>query len=168
VYVDSAYDFGNEAMLSNLSKAWALPAQDKWLLAQSLVVLAVNGLALRVMSFKQWQAILSRLALLDGTCEAPVDLRLNSARKTATMVRMAATRGPYRWNCLHQSLTIWWLLRRQKLDSDIRFGARKADDTLEAHAWVEFDSVALNDGLAFNQSYAPFERLMTADGVTTR
>ena len=156
-------------MLRTLSKAWALPAQDKWLLAQSLVVLPVNGLALRLMSFKRWQAILSRFALLDGARpEATIEARLDSARKTATIVRIAAARGPYRGNCLPQSLTVWWLLRCQKLDSHIRFGARKADDKLAAHAWVEFHCVALNDGPAFNRSFTPFESVMTTDGVTTR
>ena len=155
--------------MNSWSKAWALPVREKWLLAQSLVVLPMNGLALRLMSFKRWQAILSRLARLDGTRpDATIESTLDSARKTATMVRIAAARGPYRGNCLPQSLTIWLLLRCQKLDSQIRFGARKADDKLEAHAWVEFHCVALNDGLAFNHSFTPFERLMSADGVTTR
>jgi hypothetical protein len=121
------------------------------------------------MSFKRWQAILSRLALLGGKDpEATIESRLYCARKTATMVRIASARGPYRGNCLPQSLTVWWLLRCQKLDSRIRFGARRADDKIEAHAWVEFHCVALTDGPGFNHSFTPFECLMTTDGVTTR
>jgi len=155
--------------LSNWLKVWALPARDKWLLAQSLVVLPVNGLALRLISFKRWQEILSRLALFDGQrSEAPLESLLSSAHTTATMVRIAAARGPYRGNCLPQSLTLWWLLRCQKLDGHIRFGARKEDDKLEAHAWVEFGGTALNEGRNIHHAFKPFERLGARPEANTR
>ena len=155
--------------MSSWSKVWALPARDRWLLAQSLVVLPVNGLALRLMSLKRWQAILSRLALFDGQLsEATNESLFSSAHKTAMMVRIAAARGPYRGNCLPQSLTVWWLLRCQKLDSHIRFGARKEDDKLEAHAWVEFGGTALNDGQDTHQNFKVFEPAASAAEARTR
>jgi hypothetical protein len=147
---------------------WALPVRDKWLLAQSLVVLPANGLALRLMSFKRWQTILSRLAAFDGQrSDATVDSTLPVACRTAELVRIAAGRGPYAGSCLPRSLTIWWLLRRQKVDSKIRFGARKECNQLKAHAWVELHGIALNN-VAVVDGFTPFEGLMTADEVTTR
>lgn len=155
--------------MNRFSKVWALPGRDKWLLAQSLIVLPANALALRVMSFKRWQAILSRLAEFDGKrSQATVEVLLASANRTASMVRAAAAYGPYRGNCLSQSLTVWWLLRCQDLESQIRFGARKENHKLEAHAWVEFHDIALTDGHGIDCRYAPFERLMTPGEVATR
>jgi Transglutaminase-like superfamily len=153
--------------LNSLLKLYALPARDKWLLAQSLVVLPANGLALRLMSFKRWRAILSRLTLFDGQkhSKANSEVLVARANKTATMVRAAAAYGPYRGNCLSQSLTVWWLLRCQNLESQIRFGARKENHKLEAHAWVEFHEIALTDGHGIDCRYAPFERLMTSGEV---
>jgi hypothetical protein len=131
-------------------------------------MLPINGLAVHVTGFNRWQAILSRFTPLDRkSAEAPNESLLNRANQTARMVRVAASRGPYRGNCLQQALTLWWLLRRQKLESDIRFGARRDDGKFEAHAWVEFRGNALNEGPEIHHDFAPFERAMTPAKVKT-
>jgi len=81
-----------------------------------------------------------------------------NARITNVMVQVAARHGVYSATCLPQSLTLWWLLRRQGIESDLRFGARKEAERMEAHAWVELDGVPLNDTLDVDQRFKPFER----------
>jgi hypothetical protein len=144
------------------SKLWALSAREKCLIAQTLLVLPINGLAVHLTGFNRWQAILSRLAPVDRTgAEAPPESVLDRVHQVARMVRVAALHGPYRGSCLQQSLTLWWLLRRQKIESDIRFGARREDGKIEAHAWVEFRGFALNEDASLHHSFTPFECGMT-------
>ncbi len=59
-------------------------------------------------------------------------------------MRACASRLPV-GTCLERSLTLWWMLRRQGIPSEIHFGGRLEDDVLEAHAWLEVDGVALTD-----------------------
>ena len=80
------------------------------------------------------------------------------ARSTPALVRAAARHCPYYTTCLPQSLTLWWLLRRQGIESDLRFGARKEAGQMEAHAWVELGGIPLNDTLDVDQRFKPFER----------
>ncbi len=70
-----------------------------------------------------------------------------NARITNVMVQAAARHGVYSATCLPQSLTLWWLLRRQGIKSDLRFGARKEAGLMEAHAWVELSGIPLNETL---------------------
>jgi hypothetical protein len=148
--------------LSSWSKFIALSSREKQLLAASLVVMPINGLALRVMSLRRWRSVLLRLTPVDAASwEAHPESLLDQANQTARIVRVAASRGPYRVNCLQQSLTLWWLLRRQKIESNIRFGARRDDGKFEAHAWVEFRGFALNEDPGIHHSFTPFERGMT-------
>jgi hypothetical protein len=52
-------------------------------------------------------------------------------------------------------LTLWWLLRIQGIDSDIRIGVRKGT-RLEAHAWVEINSTVVNDRSDIGCDFVPF------------
>jgi hypothetical protein len=78
------------------------------------------------------------------------------AKDIARLVRAAANHGLYRANCLEQSIVLWWFLRRKGIESEIRFGARKAEDQLHAHAWVECLGAALNEDRGVEERYSPF------------
>ena len=61
------------------------------------------------------------------------------------MVNIAATHSVIRAHCLQRSLVLWSLLERNGVESELRFGARKENGQIQAHAWVEINGVALND-----------------------
>lgn len=43
-------------------------------------------------------------------------------------------------SCLEEALSVQWMLRRRRIESDIRIGvAKKEDGSLHGHAWVERD-----------------------------
>ena len=100
--------------------------------------------------------------------KATIESQRSTAEETALMVRLAAARGPYAGTCLPQSLTVWWLLRWRKIDGQIRFGARKEDDKLEAHAWVETGATVFNEGRYTSQSFKVFEPAAGAAETGTR
>jgi hypothetical protein len=74
------------------------------------------------------------------------------------MVKVA-TRYNLPWaNCLKKSLVLWWLLRRQGIEGDLQIGVRHEQDKFEAHAWVEYEGVVLNDTQDVRSRFAMFER----------
>jgi hypothetical protein len=82
--------------------------------------------------------------------------------RTRAIVRLAQGAAAWSWfhpTCLHRALTLWWLLRRQGVASELRIGVRKEQGRFEAHAWVERAGVALNDGSDVNVRFAAFEDL---------
>ena len=77
------------------------------------------------------------------------------------MVQVAARHSPFHLLCLPRSLALWWLLRRQGIGSDLRIGVTPKESRLEAHAWVEFMGVALNDQDDVHERFAPFQAAIT-------
>jgi hypothetical protein len=146
-----------------------LPFREQACFVQALLLLSITVLALRGMSFQRWQSILARLAPLPSSRNgwrsvAPrsegglqADVRTQQAQATARMVSAAARRSVLPSSCLHNSLVLWWLLRWQRIGSEIRLGGRKENDRFEAHAWVEVAGEALNEADDVRHRFAPFE-----------
>jgi Transglutaminase-like superfamily len=135
-------------------KLWGLSRRERMLFACAALLLPVTRLALGVAGFRRWQSVLR--ALSRGRERPPAGDALEQARRTAAMVGIAARRGVSRANCLPQSLVLWFLLRRQGIESRLRIGARKTNDSCEAHAWVEYLGRVLNDSQDVNQRFAAF------------
>lgn len=149
--------------MSNWLKFRALDPFEKRLLVRALFALPIVALSLRLLGFCRSKTLLSKSSpRIDPRAELdPIDSEL--AGKIARTVRIASERGPYRPNCLPRSLVLWWLLRRQGIDSDLRIGVRKTangvrktTNGLEGHAWVEHRGLALSDSGDVHQRFVAF------------
>jgi hypothetical protein len=144
-------------MINKLKKTWHLSRADRWLLVQAFLALPLVALGLRCFGLRRLQANLQRgPAMPLGSDYRRTDL--DRARATARLVQVAARHGPFRPTCLPQSLVLWWLLRRQRLAGELHIGVRPEPNRLEAHAWVEFQGLVLNDSENVARRFAPFPR----------
>lgn len=57
--------------------------------------------------------------------------------RLAHIIRTAASWQPYRAACLHQSLALWWMLRRRRMRADLVIGVYTYP--FSGHAWVTSD-----------------------------
>lgn len=146
-----------------LEKLRELSWPERWILVQAYSLLPQIAVWLRVLGFRRTQSLLTRLGSwlrsLGSGRGAPDPVR------TAFLVNGAASRAPFHASCLVRSLTLWWLLRRQGLESQIRFGVRQGESEFEAHAWVERDGVVLNDTPDVTQRYTPLDSGELPDGA---
>jgi hypothetical protein len=141
-----------------ISKFLALSPGQRWLLVQTLFLLPLTAAALRLLSFRRVSATLASLSPRAGR-KAPDDgpETLSQVRTTARMVNLAARHGFFNASCLHRAMILWWLLRRQGIASDLRFGVRKKVGEVQAHAWVEYGGNPLDDEQNLRQHYVTFE-----------
>ena len=142
---------GVAAKLASIRRlAW----RDRWLLLQAGLLMPVLSLSLRVIGVQRTCSLLRRLAprrdqaLPTGSETTPARLR-----EVAHVVAMASRHTPTPNSCLHRSLALWWLLRRRRFDSHLRFGARRHESGFEAHAWVEHDGIVVLDDLVSGGDY---------------
>lgn len=143
-------------LLGKLHKFRALPRDERRLLVVAAGALPIIAVGVRVMRLER---VLSWLVRLAGrrdlvTDRAHTGVRAKRIRKVAGW---ATDHGLYRGNCLSQSLTLWWLLRRQGIESELRIGVRKHAGGLEAHAWVECLGEVLNDRADVRERLVPFD-----------
>jgi hypothetical protein len=80
---------------------------------------------------------------------------LQLARRTAWIVSLASRYGLCRGKCLARSLTLIDLLHAQGIEADLRIGVQKPTSQLDAHAWVEYEGVVLNDDDDVALRFAP-------------
>lgn len=63
---------------------------------------------------------------------------------------------PFVGRCLAGALALWCVLQRLGIETELRFGSRKQDGRLYAHAWLEYESQPLTLNPEVGQYYAAF------------
>jgi hypothetical protein len=141
-------------LMMDLNKVWQLPRKGRELLVQSLLLLPLINLALLLLGYYRLRGAMEKLIPFKPI-DTPVSEMeiLQRAREIARIVSIAAQHGLYKATCLRRSLLVWWFLRREGIQSEIRFGVRMFNRMLEAHAWVEFQGTVVNDSVEVHEHY---------------
>ncbi len=132
-------------------------------------MLPLMALTLWLLGFTRTQSMLATLAPIDKhSGPGQKQTTVYQAHVTAKMVTVAAQRGPFRTSCLPQSLVLWWLLRCQKIESELCLGVRKGASAIEGHAWVEYLGLSLDGASELQEGFAPFKRAALRGEVHSR
>jgi hypothetical protein len=153
--------------LNRWKRFWRLSGPERGLLLRALALLPAISIGLRLAGFRRMQKGLTRW-LPEGTSGVLPTDPTQQAHRIARLVGVAGREGIFRANCLEQSLTLWWLLRRRGFEAELRIGARKRGETFEAHAWVELEGAVLNDEEGVTSEFVRFERDLVSFEVHSR
>ena len=141
-------------LMSSLNKFRQLTPGHRRLLFQAFLLLPIIHVALFIFGYYRLRGIIEKLS--PWKCidlHDPESDRLQRARDIARLVTIAARRGWYKATCLRRSILVWWFLRKENIPSEICFGVRMVNRTLEAHAWVEYQGVVINDSASVHENY---------------
>lgn len=134
------------------------PPEDRALILRAMLFFSLVHGGLRVLGFRRSKQLLERFSLPSSLLQPlPPDALREKALRVARAVRSAELHGPSNPNCLERSLALWWLLRREGVESELQIGARKEGPRFEAHAWVELRGNILNDAAQVRQDYVRFD-----------
>lgn len=137
-------------------KFLALSWSERWLLVQAVSTLPLLTFAIAMLGPRRcYRGLACITPMVDESAFSEASACLQASR-TGRLVRIASRRGPVRGSCLVQSMTVWWLLRRQRIPAELRIGVRKRSGRLEAHAWTEHRGSILNDDADVAERYVPF------------
>lgn len=154
-------------MLKNLRRFSALEWTAQTLFLRALVMLPLVGLSMRFRGFDATRSTL-RKAVSPATMQIASDSLNKRIALAAHMVNAADRHGLVHPSCLVKSLTLWWLLGRQGISSELRVGVRKEGGNLEAHAWVEREGTALNEPEERHDHYAAFDAALASQSEEER
>ena len=125
---------------------------------RAVILLPLVRWSLRLRGYgKTFTSLQERVQFQAKGTESGPALR-GEVQSTCRMVRAASRYSLSRYTCLEESLTLWYLLRKQGIPACLRIGVRKEKEKFEAHAWVEHGGEALNQDEAMHQHYAAFEQ----------
>ena len=132
-----------------------LEGEERSLFIQSYILLLLVDISLRFRGLRGTQTALAKL------CPQPEPgktVEWSEVRQIARMVKLAVKYSPPWASCLRKSLVLWYLLRRQGIDSDLRIGSRRNEGKFEAHAWIEYQGMVLNDTQDVRQRFVMFKQ----------
>jgi hypothetical protein len=133
----------------------ALAPRDRAILLQAIALLPFVALGRQLLTPQQLKVALECLFPLLHSPSRAAPLGVQAAN-TSKLVQMAANGGLIRGNCLEESITLWIILRRHGICSTLKFGAFKSREGFQAHAWVEFDGIVLNDSPDVGMKFTVF------------
>jgi hypothetical protein len=143
-------------MWEKLRRFSALERPAQQLFLRALAMLPLVSLSLKLRGLQKTQAVLQKI-LPKLLPEQNSNDEKQRAALTAHMLNAADRHGLIHPSCLAKSLTLWWLLARQGITSQLRIGIRKEVEGFEAHAWVEREGAALNEPEEHHHHYAAFD-----------
>lgn len=137
--------------------------EDRALILRAMLSFSLVHGGLRLLGFRRSKQLLERFSQLSRLPQRlpPEELR-EKALRAARAVRSAELHGPSHPSCLERSLALWWLLRRDGVESELHIGAFKEGPHFEAHAWVELRGTILNDAAEVRQRYVRFDAPLVA------
>ncbi len=144
-------------------KLWSLSPTDRFMLVRMTVMLPLIALALRLCGFRRVIASISKFSR--KTNRRPVVDEAAQVQRIKNCCRYVKCNGIYRGNCLSRSLMIWWLLRRQGIECDLRIGTRFVEGAFQAHAWVEHQGRPVNAGPRVRGKYSTFDHAFMPHGI---
>ena len=114
------------------NQPFKLSVSEYFLLICAILTLPLVKLLLKQRGFGKTEKFFARLGRKTLSADAPADKVLAAAR----MVSVAAAHGFYEAQCLEQAITLRWMLHMMGIESTIRLGIYRSDESLGAHAWV--------------------------------
>jgi len=138
-----------------LAKFNALPWPERRMLLTAIALLPLFWLGLHCFGLRRLQ---TWLQLRPSPTNA--GLSLAEIARIATLVNSAAGLAPIPATCLTRSLLLGWMLQRRGVTSQLRIGVRMNQGKLDAHAWVEYEGVPINDQPDVGQQFAAFDEIL--------
>ena len=135
--------------------------------AETLFLSLCVAAGFKLLGVPRTQAWLRRWASLLKTRRLPEDpaIEIRLAKFAQRIVtRNAGVRG----SCLSRSLTLWAVLLRRGVSTDLRVGFRRQAGVIEGHAWLEHLGVALNEQPDIVHTYCVSEEPSSFDARTIR
>lgn len=112
-------------------------------------------LGLRVLGLRRFQILLQR-----GRPPIARGLSFDEIVNIAVLVNVAVRQLPFTATCLTRSLLLVWMLRRRGVATQLRIGVRLTQGALDAHAWVEYTGIPVNDDPDVGEQFVPFTEVL--------
>jgi hypothetical protein len=131
--------------------ARVLLLERTYIFLEAYLLLVLIDLGMHRLGLDRICAIINRRA---------VDSKAPASETAGEIARIAL--GAYRWYrprvaCLHRALTLYWVLRRRRIQAALCLGVRT--HPFAAHSWVEHQGEVLGDSKGFTDRFQVIKRI---------
>ena len=142
-------------MLNFLRQFRGLSYSDKFYFLGLTLLVPVIKICLHVFGFRRVADFLKSLVQTKSKPETD----LKKVKKYDDLQMFFYRFFPLKSMCLPVSLSFWWLLQRQGIETDLHFGMKKDDKSkFLAHAWIEYQGIPFKADKDAREKYAVFNK----------
>jgi hypothetical protein len=149
-------------LLRKLRAFRSLDAADRLAIVEALALPICISLGFWVIGVPRTQARLRKWALA-GTTTNPHGDPEREIFKACRAQRIVKRSTGVAGSCLVRSLTLWTLLLRRGLPTNLRVGFRKRDGRIQGHAWVEYAGAPINEDINEAKTFVPYSEPVSYD-----
>lgn len=136
-----------------------LPNSHKLIFTKISLIVPFVELGIKIFGLKRTFKLLKYFAKKPKNTVKNPTLIINRHRN---FLYLYSKQFPFFGKCLAQSLTLWVLLKNKSINTDLRFGMKKENNKLLAHAWLEYDGKPLATEEELKENYLFFnESILT-------
>ena len=118
-----------------------LSYKDKIVVFNSIHNIIYSILILKFYGFKKsFDSISNKYKLINNE-----KTNYSEIQKLSKLISGTANVLPIKLSCLQKSFSLWMMLRKVGIDSDLMIGINNITKDFSAHAWVELEGNVLND-----------------------
>lgn len=141
-------------LTARLNKIRELSRDERRLLLQAVLLLPLIYYALLLVGYSRLVRLMELWVPIKSINGSVSNHEvLERAQVCARIVAIATQYGPYKATWLRRSLLVWAVLRKEGIQGEICIGARTIARQLEAHTWVEYNGIVLNDSPEIHDQY---------------
>lgn len=140
-------------MLSKLRTFASLPVSHKRILLELALLVPIVEISIRTLKFRRTLKALKHLIFKTPVPPNRESVLINNYRASYYLFDR---QFPNLGKCLARSLVLWYLLERVGISTELKFGSKKEDGILLAHAWLEYDNAPLIDEPDLDLNYKAF------------
>jgi hypothetical protein len=118
-----------------LRKFWRLRWQDRLLVVEAILYLAVAGFGIALLPFRHVAVLAARPTRRP---QPPPQECLRKVRRIRWAILATARRVPWRALCFEQGLAAQLMLRRRGIPSVLYYGVAQDRSSLFTHVWVRY------------------------------
>jgi len=119
-----------------------------------IVLLPLTEALLRTIGFNRTSSLLWRQVTPSASSLSPIEIEAALRRHARLMAKVGLLLPVGR--CLARSLVLARTLQGIDIPVDLIFGQSRTEEKLNAHAWIEYHGVPVNEAANIAERYLPF------------
>ncbi|NNE66495.1 MAG: lasso peptide biosynthesis B2 protein [Pyrinomonadaceae bacterium] len=118
-----------------------LPWRQKKIFLMFCCLIPGMELSIRSFGLRRTHRILERMGSRALRMEQEPEVVINRHKN---LLDLFVKNFPFGGRCLAQSLSLWYLLKRLRVETDLKFGTKRDDGEIRAHAWLEYQGTPID------------------------
>lgn len=140
-------------MLSKIRAFYDLPSSHKLIFLKISLLVPPVELSIKTIKFKRTYRVLN---FFISKNQKIVENETRLVRRYSNYLYLYQKQFPFLGKCLARSLTLWFLLKRAGIETELIFGMRKEDQKLLAHSWLKYKGESIINESETGENYIPF------------